>query len=121
MIIQNLGETSLSPRVCFSDEKGKLHYSYPISPVKINIQHQFEFRFETENSKCLFDYLVDVYVEDYGTKKINPERAGWRSLFEIAHELHIPVSTTYSQSRTSGVGSGLLELRNPGSSKEGSS
>ena len=38
MIIQNLNKTSLSPRVCFSDQKGKLRYSNPITPVKVNIE-----------------------------------------------------------------------------------
>ena len=119
MIIQNLNKTSLSPRVCFSDQKGKLRYSNPITPVKVNIETRPEFRFETENAKRLFDYLVDAYIEDYGTKKINPEKAGWRSLFEIAQEMHIPISTTYSKSRTSGAEPALVDLRNPGLSRRG--
>ncbi len=114
MIIQNLNKTSLSPRVCFSDQKGKLRYSNPITPVKVNIETRPEFRFETENAKRLFDYLVDAYIEDYGTKKINPEKAGWRSLFEIAQEMHIPISTTYSKSRTSGAEPALVELEKSG-------
>jgi len=109
-----LSETNLSPRVCFSDQKGKLHYSNPISPVKIKIEPSLEFRFETENSRNLFNYLVDAYIEDYGIKKMNPEKAGWRSLFEIAHGMHIPISTTYSQSRTSGAGPALIELEKSG-------
>ncbi len=125
------GVFELRPKVSFADEKGNYRFYQswnetitvqdPLAAAKKSMALQrvppviripAEFRFETERSRMMFEYLVKEFLEDYMTKRLYIEKAGWRSLMDVSRELKLPRSAVYaSQGRSSPV---LLELERRG-------
>ena len=68
-------------------------------------------------TKGLFDFLVDAFIEDYMRKRLYIEQSGWRSLVQIANACRIPLGTLYGRSGRYGptisplIAKGLIELR----------
>jgi adenylate cyclase len=75
------------------------------------------FRGANAQTKVLFDFLVDAFIEDYMRKRLYIEQSGWRSLNQIADACKVPQRALYGRSGRYGptmkelITRGLVELR----------
>jgi tetratricopeptide (TPR) repeat protein len=70
----------------------------------------------SDRSKTIFEFLVQVFLNDYITRKLSPDSSGWRSLVEVAKGTKISRSGLY---RAAGKnGEGLQELLRLGLAEE---
>jgi hypothetical protein len=75
------------------------------------------FQGANAQTKVLFDFLVDAFIEDYMRKRLHMEQSGWRSLIQIADACKMPQRALYSRSGRYGptmnelITRGLVELR----------
>jgi adenylate cyclase len=75
------------------------------------------FRGANAQTKVLFDFLVDAFIEDYMTKRLYIDQSGWRSLIQIADACKMPQRELYGRSGRYGptieelITRGLVELR----------
>jgi signal-transduction protein with cAMP-binding, CBS, and nucleotidyltransferase domain len=75
------------------------------------------FDFESEQSKKVFESLVDCFISDYMIKKFVTDRCGWRSVTDISKESGVSISLLYGKQGKIGsaleepVKRGLIESR----------
>ncbi len=120
------GNFDFGPRVIFVDDKGN-YRSYEFRSTVMTVREPgiseaigpspvvsvpAEFRFEDERSREVFRYLVKVFVDDYMSRRIVEDRAGWRTMMKIIAELKIPRSAFYGPEKKTGPV--LLELERRG-------
>ena len=85
------------------------------SPVSIEPVRRSEFR--NAQSKVLFDFLVQAFIDDYMKKRLYIDQSGWRSLTQISGSSKIPLGALYGRQRSYGptlnelVSKGLVEHR----------
>ncbi len=121
-----IGTFDLSPRVVFVDEKGNYH-SYEFRPSVLTVRERGlselegplppisippNVAFENERSRDVFRHLVKVFLDDYMSRRIVQDKAGWRTMMDIIEELRIPRSTFYGPDKRTGPV--LLELERRG-------
>jgi hypothetical protein len=70
-----------------------------------------EFKFKSERARPVFQHLVKEFLNDYMTRRIYVEKAGWRSLMEIVRDLKMPRSTLYGPGGRTGPVLAELERR----------
>ncbi len=125
------GTYALQPKVYFADEQGN-YKSFRFPPATLSVldlgrpeqqdlaleqvTHRVdlpkEFRFETDRSRDTFRFLVNEFLKDYVSKRLQVEVAGWRSFVTVVREVKIPRSSFYGpQGR---VGPILAELERRG-------
>src|SRR5439155_21984866 len=64
--------------------------------------------FEAQRGKEVFQHLARGFLQDYVSKGLVLENAGWRSLVDLARDLEIPRWAFYRNG--GGDGSGLVDL-----------
>jgi adenylate cyclase len=75
------------------------------------------FHGANEETKVLFDFLVEAFIEDYMRKRLYIDQSGWRSLIQIADACKIPQRALYGRSGRYGptmtelIRRGLVEAR----------
>jgi tetratricopeptide (TPR) repeat protein len=90
-------EIEMNPRVKYIDERdGAVKLKDLGKSFKFAIRPKFEFEFESEQAKLLFDHLVNQFFKDYMLKKMPQGESGWQTLGEIAKAMNLPLSTVYS-------------------------
>jgi len=119
------GEFELSPRVVYVDEKGN-YKSTNLQPLYLTIREPGiseglhapptvhlpqDFQFENERSRQVLSQLVKEFLDDYMTRRIVMERAGWRSLMDMIREVKIPRSAMYGPGGRTGPVLAELERR----------
>ena len=119
------GEFELSPRVVYVDEKGN-YKSTTLQPLYLTVREPGiseglhappsvhlpqDFQFENERSRQVFSRLVKEFLDDYMTKRIVMERAGWRSLMDVIRDVKIPRSALYGPGGRTGPVLAELERR----------
>jgi tetratricopeptide (TPR) repeat protein len=119
------GEFELSPRVVYVDEKGN-YKSTNLQPLYLTVREPSiseglhappsvhlpqDFQFENERSRQVFPRLVKEFLDDYMTKRIVMERAGWRSLMDVIRDVKIPRSAMYGPGGRTGPVLAELERR----------
>lgn len=119
------GAFNVSPRAIYVDEKGN-YKSTNLQPLFLTIREPGisaglqapptvhvpdEFRFENERSREVFSRLVKEFLDDYMTRRIVMEKAGWRSLMDVIRDLKIPRSALYGPSGRTGPVLAELERR----------
>jgi len=57
------------------------------------------FEFRTANAATIFDYLTNAFMQDYMTKSLARSDSGWRSLGDVAKDLHMSTSVVYAKKR----------------------
>ena len=82
------GVKLLAPHVVFKDESGLVKMQ-DIRPIEI-IVHPVS---------PIIEFLAMGFVEDYVTKRLSYEQAGWRGLLRIVDTLKIPKSQAYGEAR----------------------
>lgn len=115
----------LSPRVVYVDEKGN-YRSTSLQPLFFTIREPGvsegmqaphavhvpqEFRFGNERSREVFQHLVKEFLDDYMTRRVFVEKAGWRSMMDLVREMKIPRSTLYGPGGRAGPVLAELERR----------
>ncbi|MDH5362107.1 MAG: hypothetical protein OEW84_02190, partial [Aigarchaeota archaeon] len=114
------GEFVIQPHIQYLDEQSRYRQHQP-QPVIITVQDfggeametaPAEFEFKTSRAEAAFDYLVNAFIEDYMSKRLYLEQAGWRALTQIAKMAKIPVSSLYG--RRGGYGATISELLSRG-------
>jgi tetratricopeptide (TPR) repeat protein len=89
----------------------------PFSSISAGHESQEVFQGANAETKVLFDFLVDAFIEDYMRKRLYVEQSGWRSLVQIADGSKIPQRALYGRSGRYGpsmnelIKRGLVELR----------
>jgi hypothetical protein len=68
--------------------------------------------FETQRGKEVFQHLAKGFLQDYVSKGLFVEKAGWRSLMDLVRDLEIPRSAFYRKG--GGDGAVLVELERRG-------
>ena len=68
--------------------------------------------FETQRGKEVFQHLAKGFLQDYVSKGLFVEKAGWRSLMDLVRDLEIPRSAFYRKG--GGDGTVLVELERRG-------
>jgi hypothetical protein len=68
--------------------------------------------FETQRGKEVFQHLARGFLQDYVSKGLFVEKAGWRSLMDLVRDLEIPRSAFYRKG--GGDGAVLVELERRG-------
>ncbi len=79
----------------------------PPGPISIGK----EFRFDTERSRKVFQYMIKEFLIDYMSKRIYVDKAGWRTLVQIVREVRIPRSALYGPRGRDGPVLAELERR----------
>jgi adenylate cyclase len=75
------------------------------------------FEFKSNIARRAFDSLVDCFIEDYMVKNYVAEKAGWRTIAEVAQRAHLSPSALYGKHSTIGpvldepIRRGLIESR----------
>lgn len=67
--------------------------------AKLGSSGAFEFR--TANASTIFDYLTKTFALDYMTNSMARGDSGWRSLGDIAKDIHVSPSLIYAKKRNS--------------------
>ena len=109
------GLMPLSANVHYLDESGayKLCRADPVEivvrephfPEWLDNQEKIPFpmfRFETERARQVFLLLARAFREDYVSKGLFIDRAGWRTLTRLTHESQLPRSAFYGPKRRRG-------------------
>jgi tetratricopeptide (TPR) repeat protein len=125
------GEFVVRPRLFYSDDGGN-YRSFQLQPTTLTVLRSVSgtpspltgltvppkiaipegFRFETERARELFQCLIKDFLQDYMSRRLYLEKAGWRSLMDLVGEMKIPRSAVYGpQGRTGPV---LAELERRG-------
>ncbi len=119
------GTFELNPRVVFVDEKGN-YRSTTFQPSVLTVREPGiaeavhappmvhipqEFRFENERSRDAFQHLVKEFLDDYMSKRIFVDKAGWRSLMDVVRDMKIPRSSLYGPGGRTGPVLAELERR----------
>ena len=91
---------SFNPKVIYSDSNGVLHNRFLGNSLELRIRPATEFKFANEKSALAFNYLVDSFVKDYMIEKIEPEKAGWRTLSNIAGKVGLSGPAVYGERGT---------------------
>lgn len=87
-------EIEVRPKVSYSDQKGNLQTNSS-SSARIKVRASLEFKFKTDKTKLVFDYLVGAFAHDYMRERFPSDKSGWRSLVEIARETKSSTSAIY--------------------------
>jgi hypothetical protein len=118
------GDFTLRPRIFFLDENDRYRTTQPRS-VSFSVHAKEEaLRVSTSaanglsgQAQSVFDCLVKAFVEEYMSKRLQLEQAGWKSLSEIAQITKISPSTLYGRQGRYGkpltdlIHRGLIETR----------
>jgi tetratricopeptide (TPR) repeat protein len=113
---EETGEKTLSPKLVYKDETGKIRIQ-PLSVTRVKILPQSTFEFHEPAAKAIFDMLVKEFMRDYMNRKLSPEQSGWRSRGEIGKASGVSRSSLYEGSGKYGsplyelLSRGLIELR----------
>jgi hypothetical protein len=118
---ERAGEFSFQPRIHYLDEQGRYRQHRP-QPMFIVVRDadaeakgvvpEVEFEFKSTRAKAAFIYLIDEFIEDYMSRRLYVEQAGWRALTDIAERAKIPISSLYG--RRGGYGEVISELMSRG-------
>lgn len=68
--------------------------------------------FKSNSAEQAFDFLVNVFVEDYFRRRLPKERSGWRTLMDIAKQTKVSRYSLYGSSNHRG--SAIMELEHMG-------
>lgn len=88
--ILDIDGVTLCPRVVYVDELGNFRNT---RSEKVEILPVVEF--ESKVAQVIFDYLVDAFVEDFGTRMLGLDRSGWRSLPQIIKGARVSKRSLY--------------------------
>jgi hypothetical protein len=81
--------------VQFSPSEDKLKRSLESSKGKLD--------FKSEAAEKAFGYLVKAFEDDYINRRMNEEKCGWRTLMQVARNVHITPYSMYGRYRRGGV------------------
>ena len=125
------GQIRVNPKIRYLDESGR-YKSYGPEGIELVVKEADvpdwlretgkvpvgpELRFGTERAREIFRHLVKAFSEDYFSRGLNTEKAGWRSLMSLVRESGLPRSALYGRSggRSRALseleGLGLVEMR----------
>lgn len=125
------GHVTVSPKIRYLDESGR-YKSYGPEAIDLVVKgaavpvwlretamvpSESGLRFGTERAREIFRHLVKAFSEDYFSRGLNVEKAGWRSLMRLVRESGLPRSALYGRSggRSRALGEleglGLVEIR----------
>jgi len=83
-----------------------------VAPIeKETIQAPLAFKFKTENTRLVFDHLVNAFIDDYMKRRLFIDEAGWRSLVQIAKNAHVSFRSVYGDGIRRGSAISELEKR----------
>ena len=116
------GSFCFEPRVVFVDDLEQTQ-TLEIRPVRVTVQPTTsatklesieetapaKLEFKSEAAQKAFDYLVSAFVEDYRRLKLPQERAGWRTLNQVAKHAKISKYSVYGSSGSRGQAISELE------------
>jgi tetratricopeptide (TPR) repeat protein len=125
LVAVKTGTFTINPKIIYLDELGETK-TCNLKPVKIHVEtgpltineekampnSLDRFEFKSELTQKAFDYLVNVFVEDYMRLRIAQEKAGWRSLMRIVEEGKLSKSSMYGYGGRRGRA--LIELESRG-------
>jgi hypothetical protein len=105
------GWFQIRPRVVFIDDLGQLR-TQDLPAAQVTVLAPLELNLTRPASQEIFKSLLDAFVRDHRDRKIFIDKAGWRSMVEIARAAKVPRSSLYG---TGGrTGSALSELQRKG-------
>ncbi len=119
------GIVPLTPSVHYLDESGTYKLCR-VDPVELVVKEPYlpkwlddpetiqppEFRFETERARQVFLHLAKAFREDYVSKGLYIDKAGWRSLMQLIRQSRLPRSAFYGS--RGGRGPVIRELQRLG-------
>jgi hypothetical protein len=111
LMAQDAGEKTLSPRLVYRDQVGRVSV-LPLLGTSVRVLPHSVFEFRTPAAKLVFDSLVKEFVKDYMHEKLSPEQSGWRSRGQIEKAGKVPKSALYEAPGK--YGSPLYELLSRG-------
>jgi tetratricopeptide (TPR) repeat protein len=105
------GWFQIRPKVIFIDDLGQLR-TQDLPAAQVTILAPLELNLTKPASQEIFKSLLDAFVRDHRDRKIFIDKAGWRSMVQIAKTAKVPRSSLYGPGGR--TGSALSELQRKG-------
>ncbi|UCH37454.1 MAG: hypothetical protein JSV76_07200, partial [Candidatus Bathyarchaeota archaeon] len=101
---------TINPQIIYVDETGGFRTCIP-KPVRLMVQPQATFEFQTESAKAVFHVLLSAFIEDYMRKQLAVDASGWRTSMELVKAARVPKSSVYGTRGQTGHAIAELERR----------
>ena len=105
------GYFEIRPRVVFIDDLGQLRI-HELTAAQVTVLAPLVLNLTRPASELIFKSLLDAFVRDHRDRKTFIEKAGWRSMVEIARAARVPRSSLYGTGGRRGPA--LFELQRKG-------
>ena len=110
------GYFEMRPRVVFIDDLGQLRIQELVA-AQVTVLAPLVLNLTRPASELIFKSLLDAFVRDHRDREIFIEKAGWRSMVEVARVAGVPRSSLYGTGGRRGPAvselqrKGLAEMR----------
>jgi len=104
------GIFEIRPKVVFIDDMGQLRTS-DLDAVQVTVLAPLALHFERPNSEKIFTSLLEAFIRDYRDRRIFVDKAGWRTMVEIARTADVPRSALYGSAGSRGKALAELQRR----------
>jgi len=104
------GIFEIRPKVVFIDDMGQLRTS-DLDAVQVTVFAPLALHFERPNSEKIFTSLLEAFIRDYRDRRIFIDKAGWRTMVEIARTADVPRSALYGSAGSRGKALAELQRR----------
>jgi tetratricopeptide (TPR) repeat protein len=105
------GFFEIRPRVVFIDDLGQLR-TRDLATAQVTVLAPLALNLTRPASEDIFKSLLDAFVTDHRDRRVFIDKAGWRSMVEIARAAKVPRSSLYGAGGRRG--SALSELQRKG-------